>query len=100
MHCEKCGEKIRKGTNFCYNCGYQKHEINYLLNEDNLPEQYKPITMWGYLGYQIVFSIPIIGWILLLIYAFSKEENINVRNFARSYFCFLLLCGILYFLII
>ncbi len=56
--------------------------------------------MWGYLGYQIVFSIPIIGWIILLVFAFSKDENINIQNFARSYIIFLIMSIVLYFIIL
>ncbi|MBR2743918.1 MAG: ABC transporter permease [Clostridia bacterium] len=59
------------------------------LNE-NIPEQYKPISAWGYVGYQILFSIPLVGFILLIVFAVS-DSNINRRNFARSYFCVLLL---------
>ncbi|CDF12294.1 uncharacterized protein BN778_01318 [Mycoplasma sp. CAG:776] len=78
-----------------------KREIwNYLISEENIPEQYKPITMWGYLGYQIVFSIPIIGWIILLVFAFSKDENINIQNSARSYIIFLIMSIVLYFIIL
>lgn len=73
--------------------------IKNYINEKYLPDKYKPISMWGYLGYQILFAIPVIGMILLIIFAFSKEENINLRNFARSYFCFLIICYILYLLI-
>lgn len=51
-----------------------------------VPAEYKPITMWGYFGYQILFSIPIIGWIFVIIFAISAE-NINLKNFARSQFC-------------
>ena len=51
---------------------------------------YTPITMWGYFGYQILFSIPIVGFICALIFALSAH-NINLRNFARSYFCFLII---------
>ena len=72
---------------------------NYIISEENLPEMYKPISIWGYLGYQLLFSIPILGWIFLLLFAFGKEENINVRNFARSYFCFPIVCCILYLLV-
>lgn len=50
---------------------------------------YTPITMWGYFGYEILFAIPIVGFICLLIFSFSAH-NINLRNFARSYFCFLI----------
>ena len=53
--------------------------------ERNIPEQYEPISMWGYLGYSILFAIPILGIIMILVFSFSKDENINVRNYARSY---------------
>ncbi|OUP17613.1 hypothetical protein B5F29_13535 [Lachnoclostridium sp. An196] len=52
---------------------------------------YKPIGMWGYFGLQILFGIPLIGFIFLLVFAFGGTKNINVRNFARSYFCVLIL---------
>ena len=56
-----------------------------------IPEEYKPISAWGYFGYEILFSIPIIGFIFLLIFALGGTRNINVKNFARSYFCILIL---------
>ena len=58
---------------------------------DNLPEKYKPISMWGYFGYEILFSIPLVGFIILLVFAFGGTGNVNVRNFARSYFCLFIL---------
>lgn len=47
--------------------------------------------MWGYFGYEILFSIPIVGFILLLVFSFGGTKNVNLRNFARSYFCLLIL---------
>lgn len=67
---------------------------------DNIPEEYKPISMWGYFGYQILFSIPIIGIICLIIFALGGTSNKNVRNYARSYFCFMILIAILIILAI
>ena len=61
------------------------------MNDKNLPYEYKPISMWGYFGYEILFSIPFIGFILLLVFSFGGTKNINLRNFARSYFCLLIL---------
>ena len=49
----------------------------------------KPISMWGYFGYQILFALPVVGWILVIVFAFASP-NVNVRNFARSYFCILI----------
>lgn len=56
-----------------------------------IPEEYRPISAWGYFGYQLLFSIPCVGFILLLIFALGGTNNINLRNFARSYFCVLFL---------
>lgn len=41
------------------------------MDNTNLPEEYRPISMWGYFGYQILFSIPCVGFIALLIFAFG-----------------------------
>lgn len=59
-----------------------------------IPEEYKPISMWGYFGYQILFSIPCIGFILLLVFALTAK-NKNLKNFAASYFCVFIICVVL-----
>ena len=69
------------------------------LQTTNIPEEYKPITMWGYFGYEILFSIPCIGLVLLLVFSFGGTKNINLRNFARSYFCFLIVLAVLFFVL-
>lgn len=55
--------------------------------ENNIPEEYRPISMWGYFGYEILFSIPIVGFICLIVFALGAK-NVNKKNFARSYFCY------------
>ncbi len=55
-----------------------------------IPYQYRPLSAWAYWGYSILFAIPLVGFILLIVFSFS-DENINRRNFARSYFCWLLI---------
>ena len=57
---------------------------------DTLPREYRPLSPWAYFGYSILFSIPLIGFILLLVFSFDST-NINRRNYARSYFCGLLI---------
>lgn len=56
---------------------------------------YTPISMWGYFGYELLFSIPCIGFICLLLFSFGATKNVNLRNFARSYFCFLIIVAVL-----
>ena len=59
-----------------------------------LTDEYKPISMWGYFGYEILFSIPIVGFIVLIVLSINGK-NQNVKNFARSYFCFTIIVLIL-----
>ncbi len=48
--------------------------------------RYKPLSPWSYFGYELLFQIPVVGFILLIVYSFSNK-NINRRNFARFHFC-------------
>ena len=29
-----------------------------VMDNKNIPYEYKPISMWGYFGYELLFSIP------------------------------------------
>ena len=60
----------------------------------NVPAELTPISMWGYFGYSILFNIPVVGFVFLLIFAIGAK-NVNKKNFARSYFCGLILCLII-----
>lgn len=65
----------------------------------HLTDKYSPIKPFGYFFLQILYSIPVIGFIFLLIHAIG-HENINRKNFARSYFCGLLIVIILTIIVI
>jgi hypothetical protein len=73
----------------------QNMNQNQVIANGNIPEEYKPISMWGYFGYEILFSIPCVGFILLLVFSFGGTKNLNLRNFARSYFCFMIIVAII-----
>ncbi len=47
---------------------------------------FKPLSPWAYFGLSILFSLPVVGFIFLIIFSVS-DANINRRNFARSYWC-------------
>lgn len=79
------------------NPAYNTHHIpikNYDPSKD-----YTPISMWGYFGYQLLFAIPLIGQILILIFAFGGTKNINLRNYARSTFCLFIILVVVILLI-
>jgi len=55
------------------------------MNNPQVPEEYRPMSPWAYFGYEILYAVPLIGWIFLIIHAIGAA-NLNKRNFARSYF--------------
>lgn len=60
-----------------------------------IPPEYKPLRGWAYFGWQLLFAIPVVGLVLLIVFACGGTHNINLRNFARSYFCAMLVGVIL-----
>ena len=50
----------------------------------------RPITGWGYVGYSLLFAIPVVGFLLLIIFSFDSS-HLNRRGYARSYWCWLLI---------
>lgn len=118
--CPRCGYKMPTQSTYNnvppnnymqFNVPYQNQNMpnNYFMpsqnsmyyNRHNIPEipyQYKPISMWGYFGYELLFSIPIAGFICLIIFALGGTSNINLKNFARSYFCIYIILIIVVFL--
>lgn len=56
------------------------------FEREHLPEAYRPLSPWAYFGLNILYSLPILGWIFLICHAIGSQ-NINKKNFARSMFC-------------
>mgnify|MGYP004462533819 FL=1 len=56
----------------------------------SIPSEYRPLSPWAYFGYGILFNIPVIGFILLIIFSLDNS-NINRKNYARSYWCIYIL---------
>ena len=63
-------------------------------NNANIPLEYRVLSPWAYFGYNLLFAIPLVGFICAIIFA-CDSSNLNRRNFARSYFCGLVLVVIL-----
>jgi uncharacterized membrane protein YccC len=63
------------------------------VHADDAPSKDSNFAVMGvgsFVGHAILFSIPIIGWIMCLIMAFAVG-NFNKRNFARAMLIFLII---------
>ncbi len=58
--------------------------------EKHLPKSYRPISGWGYFWRAVLYAIPVLGLICLFVNALASK-NRNGRNFARAYFCAMLI---------
>lgn len=105
MKCQFCGMENEESAVFCASCGAQMEiraqaapapapvpvvQPQSSLQPDRsavIPESHKPLSPWAYVGYQLLFSIPLVGFILLIVFSLQSDGNINRRNFARSYWC-------------
>lgn len=78
----------------CPNCG-NPIKVTY----ENMPSNLRPLTAWAYFGYTLLFSIPLVGFVFLIVFSFSRA-NINRRSFARSYFCSYIIIAIAFGVIV
>lgn len=56
--------------------------------------RFEPLTAWDYFWLTVLYSIPIIGFVFLIVNSF-RTSNINRRSFTRSYFCGLIIALII-----
>ena len=105
MNCPKCGIEVEEGIKFCANCGanlsveqvnknhaepkaapatppptyYAPKPVYTAPVKPTIPAEYTPVGAWGYFWYNILFSIPVVGFIFLIVFSFSNG-NLNRRN--------------------
>jgi len=91
MKCARCGFEMGN-NNVCPGCGMVHTPVtpNY-SSTPHIPAEYQPISAWGYFGWNLLFGVPLVGFIVLVVFALGGTKNINLRNYARSFFCVMLL---------
>ena len=99
--CTNCGATLPDDKNFCTECGtpvaieepvQQTPPPTYQYQNtapagENVPpkgSKYDPITTGGYIGIMLLMCIPIVGLILMLVWAFGGCKKLNKRNLARA----------------
>lgn len=50
-----------------------------------IPDEYRPIGMWGYFGYTFLFAIPLIGWFFVSTLLLLAATIIYVTSLGRNF---------------
>lgn len=100
MLCNNCGrESVQEESNYCFYCGesFREHRQEVIEAKKDVvvaPESTiteKPVSVWNWLGSYGVLLIPVVGYVILLIWAFDKKTNKNKKTWARATLIVLLL---------
>lgn len=112
MFCKKCGAEIKSNGRFCPKCGQEvktvenmisdtqiEKEINVeeipvsMQNASEAPGKQEPafsdqnlapvMSVWSYLGLFLLASIPIVGIIIIIVFAINSN-NQNKTNYCRA----------------
>ena len=88
MYCKKCGGKIESYASNCPFCGEpivaNSVEATYTSSSQNEKGQHRTIGQW--IITYIVSGLPLIGLIMLFVWAFGDKtrENPTFRNWAKA----------------
>lgn len=108
--CENCGKPVYRLDRTCANCGapvtqYPQNtaqEDASAARMNNDPAQSSPyavLSSWGFVGSMLLMSIPIVGFIITIVWASGGVVNLNRRNLARGYLLMMAIGVVLYILI-
>lgn len=54
------------------------------LSVPQLPVHLKPLGAWGFFGYGVLFLIPLVGFVLALVFALGGTPRVCLKNYARG----------------
>lgn len=57
--------------------------------QENLNPNQQPMSVKDWLITLLLMSIPLVGFILLFVYAFGSGENVNKQNWAKAQLIFI-----------
>lgn len=77
MNCVKCGKEIPEGTKICSECAAG------LFAQRKAPE-IPPVSTGDWFVTLLLACIPLVGFIMLFVWAFGGGANPSKRNWARA----------------
>ena len=89
VYCPRCGKQLPADSAFCGECGADLRAASQTVSAPApipaAPVDTAPLKTSDYLILHLVNMIPLVGFILMLMWSFSAGVNLNRRNFCRAY---------------
>ena len=89
IYCPRCGKPLPADSAFCGECGANLKAAPETASAPApmtaAPADTAPLSTADYLILHLVNMIPLVGFILMLMWSFSDNVNLNRRNFCRAY---------------
>lgn len=90
--CNHCGASVDEEDRFCTVCGKpitagdgaEQPKASHEEKQKKEELDREPITVGGYLIMFLIMCIPVVNLVVLLLWAFGKNGNVNRRNFSRA----------------
>ncbi len=105
--CPRCGVQLKEGAAFCGNCGLSLQKADganpvenggfhpgYHQEQPNTSPWSRPamptdvLSVGDYILMMVLFSLPLVGLVLMLYWSFSSAVGPNRKHFARAYLIF------------
>ena len=89
VYCPRCGKQLPADSAFCGDCGADLRAASQTVSAPApipaAPVDTAPLKTSDYLILHLVNMIPLVGFILMLMWSFSDNVNLNRKNFCRAY---------------
>lgn len=82
--CPRCGKELPASAVFCGGCGTNLATGAPAPVYTAVPEDTTPLKTADYFLMLLLFSLPLVGLILMIVWSFSSGTNVNRRNLCRA----------------
>lgn len=105
MYCENCGKEIQNGLGFCPYCNAPTAVVSGTPATYNTGQQTSTVgehvSTGGWFGRILLSFIPIVGIIMLFVWAFGNTQQKSLQTWARAQLIFMLIMvGVIFFMLI
>ena len=83
--CKKCGGAVKMEDQFCMHCGMPLEKEESVREENRNDNKAEVLSMGDYLLMLILLAIPVVNFIICILWIISGNGNPNRKNFAKAW---------------